>query len=76
MSVVVPADFSESVSSSNPDTEWWRKTPVYQISLRAFYDTNGDGIGDIKGIIEKAKLLALFQFACSGMPFTEIGIPE
>lgn len=32
---------------------WYKKTAIYQIYPRSFYDTNGDGIGDIKGIIEK-----------------------
>lgn len=33
--------------------EWWRATTVYQIYPRSFYDANGDGIGDLRGIIEK-----------------------
>lgn len=37
--------------------EWWKKSVVYQIYPRSFYDTNGDGIGDIKGIIEKLDYL-------------------
>ncbi len=32
---------------------WWKEAVVYQIYPRSFYDTNGDGIGDLKGIILK-----------------------
>ena len=33
--------------------EWWRGAVVYQIYPRSFLDTNGDGVGDLNGIIEK-----------------------
>jgi len=36
---------------------WSRKAVVYQIYPRSFKDTNGDGIGDLKGIIEKLDYL-------------------
>ncbi|MBM7557437.1 glycoside hydrolase family 13 protein [Halanaerobacter jeridensis] len=41
----------------NVSKEWWKEAVVYQIYTRSFNDTNGDGIGDLQGIIEKADYL-------------------
>lgn len=38
---------------TQPPILWWKRAVVYQIYPRSFYDSNGDGIGDLKGILEK-----------------------
>ena len=42
----------------NKDTLWWRDGVIYQIYPRSFADSNGDGIGDLKGIIGRLDYLA------------------
>lgn len=39
------------------ERKWWHSSVVYQIYPRSFKDSNGDGIGDIQGIIEKLDYL-------------------
>lgn len=38
---------------------WWKKSVVYQIYPRSFMDSNGDGIGDLKGIAARLDYLRL-----------------
>ncbi len=37
--------------------KWWHEKVAYQIYPKSFYDTNGDGIGDLRGIINKLDYL-------------------
>ncbi|MCH6469245.1 glycoside hydrolase family 13 protein [Sinomonas terrae] len=39
------------------DAHWWRQATVYQIYPRSFADSNGDGLGDLKGITSKVQYL-------------------
>jgi len=38
-------------------TGWWKETVVYQLYPRSFQDSNGDGVGDLKGIITRLEYL-------------------
>lgn len=37
---------------------WWKGSTIYQIYPRSFADTNGDGIGDLRGVINKLEYVA------------------
>jgi len=37
---------------------WWRGATIYQIYPRSFRDTDGDGVGDLKGVLEKLDYVA------------------
>jgi len=40
------------------EVTWWRGAVIYQIYPRSFLDTNGDGVGDLPGIIERLDYVA------------------
>ena len=46
------------------NSKWFKDAIVYQIYPRSFKDSNNDGIGDIKGIIEKVDYLAYLGINC------------
>ena len=39
------------------EQKWWHNAVIYQVYPKSFKDSNGDGIGDLKGDHEQARLL-------------------
>lgn len=48
---------SQTAFPNAPEARWWHDAVVYQIYPRSFCDSNGDGIGDLQGIISKLDYL-------------------
>ena len=47
----------KSMMENKTNTAWWKEAVVYQIYPRSFMDSNGDGIGDLQGIIRRLDYL-------------------
>jgi glycosidase len=66
-------------SSNLPHPAWLEKAVFYQIYPQSFYDSNGDGIGDLAGVIRKLDYLAglgvnaLWLNPCFESPFQDAG---
>jgi maltose alpha-D-glucosyltransferase/alpha-amylase len=39
------------------DVDWYKDAVIYELRVRSFYDSNGDGIGDLRGLLEKLDYL-------------------
>ena len=39
------------------DMSWWQSTVIYQVYPRSFQDTDGDGVGDLRGILRRIPYL-------------------
>jgi alpha-glucosidase len=48
---------TEAKRLMNPDWLWWRDGAIYHIYLRSFADSNGDGLGDLPGLIHRLDYL-------------------
>ena len=51
LNVVLLCSFAHPMSAY-PALDWWQKSIVYQIYPRSMMDTDGDGIGDLKGAVQ------------------------
>jgi maltose alpha-D-glucosyltransferase/alpha-amylase len=55
---------SEHWRELQDDPNWFERAVFYELLPRGFYDSNGDGVGDIEGIIEKIDYLAWLGVDC------------
>ena len=46
------------------EKDWWKKAVIYQVYPRSFQDSNGDGIGDIQGLIGRLPYLEKLGIDC------------
>jgi alpha-glucosidase len=51
-----PAHHAVAAHKSSPDA-WWKHAVIYEIYPRSFQDSNGDGVGDLKGITSRLDYL-------------------
>ena len=48
----------KSAAITTPDALWYKDAIIYQLHIKSFYDSNGDGIGDFSGLISKLDYIA------------------
>ena len=77
--VYVPLLSSQSMRVDAESHEWWQHAVFYEIYPRSFADSNGDGIGDLKGITSKLDYLkalgvdAIWITPCFPSPQVDFG---
>ena len=52
-----PHDAASQAAAPVDDPRWWRDAVVYQVYVRSFADANGDGTGDLAGVLDRLPYL-------------------
>jgi glycosidase len=47
-----------------PSPQWWERGVCYEVFVRSFYDSDGDGIGDLRGLTEKLPYISDLGASC------------
>src|SRR3712207_9313397 len=68
----LPAGRPESPASALPapgtDPEWYKRAVFYEVLVRGFADSNADGVGDLRGMIDKLDYLQWLGGDCLWLP--------
>ncbi len=69
MSVNEPVpDTFEDTPAKDRDPDWFKRAVFYEVLVRSFQDSNGDGIGDLKGLTAKLDYLQWLGVDCLWLP--------
>jgi maltose alpha-D-glucosyltransferase/alpha-amylase len=63
----VPDTF-EDTPARDRDPDWFKRAVFYEVLVRSFQDSNGDGIGDLKGLTAKLDYLQWLGIDCLWLP--------
>jgi maltose alpha-D-glucosyltransferase/alpha-amylase len=55
---VTPAGPAATADPPAPDPTWYKDAIIYELHVKAFFDSNGDGTGDFAGLVEKLDYIA------------------
>ena len=64
----MPTDATRATAVLNAEPDWFRTAVFYEVLVRSFRDSNGDGTGDFKGLIEKLDYLEWLGVDCLWVP--------
>jgi len=57
MAVGCKTDKTADITKNSEGPQWWKEEIIYQLYPRSFQDSDGDGVGDLKGIIARLDYL-------------------
>ena len=61
-------DTFEDTPAKDRDPEWFKRAVFYEVLVRSFQDSNGDGVGDLKGLTAKLDYLQWLGVDCLWLP--------
>ncbi len=67
MNKPIPDTF-EDTPQKDRDPDWFKRAVFYEVLVRSFQDSDGDGIGDLKGLTAKLDYLQWLGIDCIWLP--------